>query len=166
MISRSRFSGQYEAFQRRAELRRKEEIMADSAGGQNLQIALSVAGALGLGTILGKIVEAYHNKRKSSAETDKTEAETDRTEAETAKLRAETDALIRAAVAAQVQFILDDHTKQREMDRRTIAEMGRRIETLETELKKVETELRYERGRQAKACIGCEKLLPFGVTEE
>jgi uncharacterized protein YhaN len=155
MISRSRFSGEYEAFQRRAELRRKEEIMADSAGGQNLQIALSVAGALGLGGILGKIIETYYGKRKSTAEIDKTEAETDRTEAETAKLRAETDNLIRAAVVEQIQFILNERDRLRET-----------VESLERRLKKVEAELRHERARQAAQCTGCERMLPFGVTEE
>lgn len=133
--------------------------MADSAGGTNLQIALSVAAALGLGGVVTKVIESYFSKRRTSAETDKTQAET-------AKLRAETDELIRAAVAKQVQFILDDHTKTREMDRQTIAAMEKRINVLEAELKKVEAELRYERGRRAADCAGCERLLPFGVTEE
>jgi uncharacterized small protein (DUF1192 family) len=52
------------------------------------------------------------------------------------------------------------------MDRRTIEAMEKRINALETELKKVEAELRWERGRRAAACVGCERLLPFGVTEE
>ncbi len=136
-------------------------IMADG-GGSNLQIAMTIASALGLGALVPKIIELYHSRQKTEAETDKTLAETDRTEAETAKLRAETDELIRQAVAKQVQFILDDHTKQREMDRRTIEAMEKRINALETELKKVEAELRQERDRKADACRGCERLFSFG----
>jgi vacuolar-type H+-ATPase subunit I/STV1 len=140
--------------------------MADGSSGSNLQIGLGVAGALGLGGIITKIIESYFGKRKTSAETDEAVARTDRTEAETAKLRAETDDLIRAVVARQVQFILDDHQKQREMDRQTIAAMEQRIQHLERELRDVGAELRNERALRSSVCGGCDKWPLFGAPAE